>query len=221
MNHKHGIRISCFSLSSLLLAVFVALFAVLVLPIILLAPPPPRVQGCASNEKQLACGLSMYLQDYDTRLPPSGREGDGVPLLLHPYVKNAEVWRCRSDARREAMFDGRNNDASVNYGYNWLGLTREGLPVTLGEVRKPASTLAFAESTGSRATPERLLWLGGAGPVYRHPRNDRDGPVGMNVAWLDGHVTWMARREVEQRGAPESDRISGSGIDVYRYWNRR
>ena len=42
---------------------------------------------------------------------------------------------------------------SIRYGYNWLGLAPAGKPVKLSEVRDPADTVAFAESTSCRATP--------------------------------------------------------------------
>lgn len=222
MRRKNPARHPGFTLVELFVVILVLIvLAVLLFPV---ASPPrtaARRAACMSNEKQIVTALLLYAADYNDRLPPPGAGSAGLPFLVRPYLKNAHVWRCVDDPDERDAFDGTPGDPSVSYGYNWLGLTRNGTPVRLAEVKDPAWTVAVAESTSYRATPEALLPMGGTGLAYRHPRRDYAPLTVMSVAWVDGHVRLTDRAVLEQMGVVEGNRIPGPGIDAYRYWNRR
>ncbi len=52
--------------------------------------------SCLSNEKQLALGMLMYVQDYDEQFP---RKKAAYKELIFPYVKNDAIFTCPSDAK--------------------------------------------------------------------------------------------------------------------------
>jgi prepilin-type processing-associated H-X9-DG protein len=166
--------------------------------------------------------MAMYSQDYDERFPPGayavGTQSVTLPALLHPYIKNERVWQCPMVAKegdRISTYDGKPDDTTVSYGYNWAGLTRSGIGVRAGQVRQPVETVAFVETTSHLATPPMLIpALGGTAPAYRHDRT-------LNVAWVDGHVKFEKPGKLEMTAEEEGGKPTGSGIDRYRYWNLR
>jgi prepilin-type processing-associated H-X9-DG protein len=52
--------------------------------------------SCISNEKQIAVGILMYVQDYDEIFP---RKKASYVDLVMPYIKNRQVFTCPLDAR--------------------------------------------------------------------------------------------------------------------------
>lgn len=195
--------------------------AVLVLLLLLLLPTiPAREHGgrpsCLSHEKQIGLALLMYLQDYDERLPPPSTREVSFPFLLDPYVKNGALWQCPQDPVEEHAFNRTASDQSISYGYNWLGLTRDGKGIPLKEIEDTEHTVALAESISDRTSPNDLLWLGGTPLDYRHLHDVR----GMNVTWLDGHAKWMQSMVLEMEHEwPGS--VSGSAVRTYPSWNIR
>ena len=162
----------------------------------------------------------MYLQDYDDRLPPlvagSMSNPETVPALLHPYIKNGSVWHCQKLSRKlkRPVFDGKPG-SPVDYGYNWLALSPTGEGVPLREIGDPAATVSFVETASYLAVPTPLAggW-GASAPTDRHGEMTA-------VAWLDGHVKWMRRPALEEAPLEENGERLNSGIDGFRYWNRR
>jgi len=75
-----------------LLACAMAAVAVLgiLMPVYTDGRSTPCKRSCPSNLKQLACGLRMYSQHYDDRLPPAPLWEQG----LDPYLKNRSLYTC-------------------------------------------------------------------------------------------------------------------------------
>ena len=46
---------------------------------------------CLFNQKQIALGIMMYVQDYDEIFP---RKNASYKELIFPYIKNEGVFRC-------------------------------------------------------------------------------------------------------------------------------
>jgi prepilin-type processing-associated H-X9-DG protein len=199
-----------------------AALVVLVLYPVFQPRPSAKEASCRSNLKQLGTAVLMYVQDYDNRFPPAsfvaGIQSYTVPYLLYPYVKNGEIWACRETHRERdspAAYDRTEADVQVDYGYNAAALNRHGRGVTVGQVKKPADTVLFAESSSYRTAPVPLIpALGGTPPVYPHQGQ-------ATVAFVDGHVGMMPRETLEASADTESGQRLGSGIDRFLYWNLR
>jgi prepilin-type N-terminal cleavage/methylation domain-containing protein/prepilin-type processing-associated H-X9-DG protein len=218
---QRRLRRRAFTMVELLVVIAVVLLLVaLFTPTISTRRPAAVWAACRSNLKQISLAVRMYTEDYDRMLPPAENAQGGLPLLLHPYLRqNGQVWWCPEDSR-ESAFNESPKDASVSYGFNWLALSPNGKGVPLAAVRKPEETVLFAESSSYRATPRALLFQGGTALVYRHRLKEPRRRV-MDVAWLDGHVTWIPPNHLEEQGVLEGGRIPGPGIDSYRWWNLR
>ena len=175
-----------------------------------------RTTCCKSNEKQLLTGLSMYVHDYDERLPPYaylyGNQSTLLPALLNPYLKNHALWRCPT-ANRSDPYRGRPDDPAVDYGYNWSALTVNGRGIPYAKAASPVDTVVFVDAGSYLAAPDRLApALGGSPPAYRHK-----GWV--NVAWLDGHAKSVKPGILEANSERENGKPLQSGIDRFLYWN--
>ena len=117
---------AAFTLIELLVVIaIIAILAAILFPVFAQARAAARKAACMSNEKQIATGFLMYLQDFDERSPRAVNNSSGssrlkiVPALasvpgdnallngdaakgrpvgfLYPYIKNEAVWRCPQD----------------------------------------------------------------------------------------------------------------------------
>jgi prepilin-type processing-associated H-X9-DG protein len=205
----------------LLVAVVTAILAVLIYPVFLQSREINHRPQCRTHLKQIGMALTMYLQDYDNRLPPHGyvvgTQAHTLPGLLNPYLKNYQLWECpvAADAGdKQGTFDGTTADTTVHYGYNWSAFELNGVGRLASTFHQPDATLAFADSSSYQTAPSALVpVLGGTPPVYRHSHS-------ANVVWLDGHVKSMAQPKLEEAPGIEDGQALSSGIDAFRYWNR-
>ena len=97
----------------LVVIVIIAVLAAILFPVFAQAREQARASVCTSNTRQIGTATMMYVQDYDETMPifyayntkaPSGERawsGDalhkGVEVLVMPYIKNREVFRCPND----------------------------------------------------------------------------------------------------------------------------
>ncbi|MDX1934165.1 MAG: DUF1559 domain-containing protein [Capsulimonadales bacterium] len=107
-----------FTLIELLVVIaIIAILAAILFPVFAQAREKARQTSCLSNLKQLTLGWIMYAQDYDENFPQWkwgenfksswGDQGSVSPNnattlwtnAIFPYVKNAQVYYCPSDAR--------------------------------------------------------------------------------------------------------------------------
>lgn len=97
----------------------VMILAALLFPVFNSVRSKARQATCASNLRQIGLGVMMYAQDSDGRYPRGGDPTDintdawqgafngefaadakalkPLPLVLQPYLKNSQIWRCPSD----------------------------------------------------------------------------------------------------------------------------
>lgn len=96
-------RNSAFTLIELLVVIaIIAILAAILFPVFAQARAKARQTACLSNMKQIGTGILMYSQDYDELIPPSENYPRGSfatgnlswPSMIHPYIKNAEVFVC-------------------------------------------------------------------------------------------------------------------------------
>jgi prepilin-type N-terminal cleavage/methylation domain-containing protein/prepilin-type processing-associated H-X9-DG protein len=173
-----GASQSAFTLIELLVVIaIIAILAAILFPVFAQAREKARQASCISNLKQLTLGFMMYSQDYDEAFPTwdwsvNYNGGTGTPNnngtslwcnAIFPYVKNAQVYSCPSDALQltvQDAFGGWFNFANVigfpqpmlqarlSYGMS------EPMHANAGRVRiarmdKPAETFII----GDMATP--------------------------------------------------------------------
>ncbi|MCS6776870.1 MAG: DUF1559 domain-containing protein [Chthonomonadaceae bacterium] len=111
-----------------------------------------RQASCLSNLNQMGKGVMMYVQDYDEAFPMVYGALGSVPraaeyLLVYPYIKNVDVWRCPSasptdgqswpDGIADVLGVPRANGRRFNYGYNWGPLIYAGGGLLEAEMRTP------------------------------------------------------------------------------------
>ncbi|MGV3723440.1 MAG: DUF1559 domain-containing protein [Actinomycetota bacterium] len=193
-----------FTLIELLVVIaIIAILAAILFPVFAKAREPARKASCQSNLKQIATGMLMYVQDYDEAFPSGpaiAGTGDGnivhngwgwmvdtnwrsqVPTgiylrdIVHPYIKNNEVWRCKSDPRNSDCWSSYN----MKMHLYWYAPSMAALPV-------PASQVMFHEEESNH------------GPVRvnsSHPQSEH------MVAFADGHVKYMRHSNYKQARVP-------------------
>ncbi|MBC7525920.1 MAG: DUF1559 domain-containing protein [Chthonomonadaceae bacterium] len=111
-----------FTLIELLVVIaIIAILAAILFPVFAQAREQARQSVCASNVRQVGLSVQMYLQDYDETLPifyayntlsQTGQRamaGDpahkGVELLVLPYIKSKEIFKCPDDLGGPALSD--------------------------------------------------------------------------------------------------------------------
>jgi prepilin-type N-terminal cleavage/methylation domain-containing protein/prepilin-type processing-associated H-X9-DG protein len=190
-----------FTLIELLVVIaIIAILAAILFPVFARAREKARQTSCLSNMKQLGLALSMYVTDYDQRLPawradhaaafpypdPTYNQNRGPwYVTIFPYVKNIQVYDCPSTAFK---WNGRWTHA-FDYGYN-----RRISRGHIGEMTHPAETLAFVDawadpdygSGGGKGWDVVQYYPGSSSIGYIDPRHNE----GANMAFCDGHAKW-------------------------------
>lgn len=167
-NSRH--RNAAFTLIELLVGIaIIAILAAILFPVFAQAREKARQTSCLSNEKQLGLAILQYAQDYDETYPTGLQQSwyaNTWPLLVQPYVKTLDVFRCPTDPSGGEAFTGGNawRGIMLSYAANgfmryenansnwnvvglignsqaWMGITTR----TLGDVQKPTETIMVAE----------------------------------------------------------------------------
>src|SRR3569833_3324937 len=94
-----------FTLIELLVVIaIIAILAAILFPVIAKAREAARATSCRSNEKQIATGMAMYVQNYDEMYP--GRSAVSVGhcgYAIMPYVKYFDLFQCASNPNRSLL----------------------------------------------------------------------------------------------------------------------
>lgn len=208
-----------FTLIELLVVIaIIAILAAILFPVFAKAREAARKTQCASNMKQIATGLLMYAQDYDETFfhgvvggnglcGTEGMQGtvlgtwpDGTPMyglwsaVIQPYVKNAYLFWCPSEAAPHRWGNACNNgplpSASVqewgDYGMNQFAYN-----TPMAQVVTPTSMVLVMEQRAhyfrqycnrrDNTCCAGVTTDGIQGPRPRHSEM-------FNVAFVDGHV---------------------------------
>ena len=151
-----------FTLIELLVVIaIIAILAAILFPVFAQAREKARATSCISNEKQLTLSWSMYAQDYDELVVPyssTGCSGGYVypwPLLLQPYIKNYQVFKCPDSTY------------AIGYTYNANMARSDGngcsSPRKFAGIALPAVSPIFIDGNGISGTvantnPQGLAW---------------------------------------------------------------
>ena len=162
-----GLIVACLIVAGMMVFVLPILAAIL-FPVFARAREKARQTSCMSHVKQIGLACSAYAADHEDVLPAAER----WPELMAPHLPDSDVLICPAD---DAPFTWER--WSLSYAMNAdLGA------VGLVGMEAPAETIAFYDGT------QLVDTNGGAGD----PRHNG----GLNVGFVDTHVTWMTTEEM-------------------------
>jgi hypothetical protein len=165
-----------------LLGISLVLFLVIVIawPII----RPNICQGapktaCMDNQRQLALGLLMYVQDSDETFPDAQRWNE---LLVKRYRMTGKVWDCAT-----SPFKGTEKQPDFFF-FAGPGTFLSG--VALGDIKKPATTPMLADlKDGAHKLP--YVDKGKEDVAQIISRVDCRHQKGTTMTYIDGHIAWV------------------------------
>ena len=145
---------------------------------------------CQDNLRTQVLALTQYTKDYNDHYPvaASCNGPTGWAVMLQPYLRTAEVFKCPSGLELKEQ-RARRDEGYTDYWINgrlFGAVTRQ--------VSQPAKALAFGEGNdgtertdpGYSLTALPTSWIANErSPLHRHLR-------GSNYAFADGHVAWLS-----------------------------
>lgn len=146
--------------------VIVPILAAILFPVFSQARSSARRASCLSNEKQIALGNLMYVQDYDERFPIASDWQTGVS----PYIKNDRIFHCPE------VLAGTEQSAPAGTNYAFHNVLDKMKAARLAE---PRDTVLIYDSTAfNQNANDALTSLPSPG---RHK-------AGNNLSFADGHA---------------------------------
>lgn len=212
-----------FTLIELLVVIaIIAILASILFPVFARARENARRTSCVSNVKQLGLGLTMYVQDYNSRYPDRAFWSNPPPIawpyrckpcrtdngawksLVQPYIKSNQLFTCPSDVGIPAAiaadpYSGR-APLSAYYGSSYclnVVLARLGSEAA---VQLPAETYMGAEIFPWHSTEGFSYFSGKTGNPVR-------------VAYFcDGHAKVASEQAIAQQCSPNPSLPTDSGL---------
>ena len=204
-----------FTLIELLVVIaIIAILAAILFPVFAKAREKARQSSCLSNVKQMLLGALQYAQDYDERIPMTGKwnpppAGPGFIYwfdAIGPYVKNTQIFFCPSS---QAVMSTANVITDDNYGFvnqtcgyelncngfNFGGETCSTVaaPRTLGSYKSPSERVLVTDAVNYNTevtywirTDSSYTQVGGAYYWVDCRHNS-----GANCGFVDGHSKWL------------------------------
>jgi prepilin-type processing-associated H-X9-DG protein/prepilin-type N-terminal cleavage/methylation domain-containing protein len=150
----------------------IVILAAILFPVFAKARASARRTSCASNLKQLATAIMMYMQDHDQTYPMivqnktanvSPSNPFGWADSLDPYVKNTQVFQCPDEAKAPnpsghgLPVDPTTSSATGGYTDYWINAQLNGVSgstyysLAKGDIISPTQTVLLAEGGGNSA----------------------------------------------------------------------
>lgn len=177
-------RRSGFTLIELLVVIaIIAILAAILFPVFAQAREAARKTACINNVKQMGLGAYMYSQDYDEMTIPYAVPGVRWMVLIQPYTKNSQIFRCPS---------GRFRTAPSHYGINWV---LSNTTVSTASIQATADTVFACETAGiNHSAPGHQLndpktWTEILGDIY-YVRFPFHGTSGAPIAEFATKASW-------------------------------
>ncbi len=182
-----------FTLIELLVVIaIIAILAAILFPVFARAREKARQTSCLSNVKQMMLGVLMYTQDYDERFPMDGMyNGFGSypsapfwDVLLQPYIKNTQIYRCPSAPASASANGTRNYSYNAIVGGSWVN--PQGA-FSLAQIGSPSTVIILSDEPFADAQNGLSDWgLRGSGDFCAVHSG------GMNLGLADGHAKWQS-----------------------------
>jgi prepilin-type N-terminal cleavage/methylation domain-containing protein/prepilin-type processing-associated H-X9-DG protein len=151
-----------FTLIELLVVIaIIAILAAILFPVFAQAREKARQISCLSNLKQIGTAFLMYTQDYDEAFPDAISDpnsnggcaplldwyalGGGWAVLVNPYIKNGQVFRC-PDAESPYWVSGNAN--------GWCGTPDQNLVNQLLQTAPNGVTYKYRKAYMGAARPD-------------------------------------------------------------------
>lgn len=236
-------RTSGFTLIELLVVIaIIAILAAILFPVFARAREAARATSCKSNLKQIATAMLMYVQDYDETMfhgviggtglcGTGGMHGtvlgtwpDGTPMygywnaVIQPYVKNASLFACPSEAPPHKWNNPCNNGPITPVTY-WgdYSMNQFAYNQPLALFGSPASTALIVEVRAQyfrqycnhtiNTCCGAVTTDGIQGPRPRHSDT-------FNVAFADGHVKALKPQRANENYHYHVDRYHLPGTNT-------
>jgi prepilin-type N-terminal cleavage/methylation domain-containing protein/prepilin-type processing-associated H-X9-DG protein len=210
---------AAFTLIELLVVIaIIAILAAILFPVFAQAREKARSTACLSNTKQMGTATQMYVQDYDEQLffrtnftTSISRTGGFVPAgdvkdfdaerwwnAAMPYIKNAQVLTCPSDAN-PALSQDINDNKTIKRSYIAIRAA-EGL--RLSQIEFPVETIVICDKWDKTASPAHATitdsWIEPFNgdfdyyPTFKRMALAGDRHMeGLNCVFFDGHAKWL------------------------------
>jgi prepilin-type N-terminal cleavage/methylation domain-containing protein/prepilin-type processing-associated H-X9-DG protein len=209
-----------FTLIELLVVIaIIAILAAILFPVFAQARGKARQAACLSNCRQISTAVQMYGQDWDDWYPSC--HSGAYYILVQPYIKNSDVWRCPSGHGTYTVSREHIDGSTKAWGLVKVGLLVNGDVVGGGWgmphrsatlVTEPANTVLMADNdnwapadgkvgdwTGqiaASAWTDAMMVRGWnsrwqSEPAVKDARLGAKHNGGANFIFVDGHVRWL------------------------------
>lgn len=196
----------------------ITILAAILFPVFAQAREKARQASCLSNCRQISTAVEMYTQDWDERYP-SCHDG-AYYILVQPYIKNSDVWRCPSGSGTYTVYRGHIDGSPKAWGTVKVGILVNGDVVGGGWgmphrsatlVTAPAATVLMADNDNwSSADGNVGAWTAQIAAsawtdatmvrgwnsrwksetAHKNSRLGAKHNGGGNFIFVDGHVRW-------------------------------